>query len=60
MASDVKKKVVKNAGTTPVRTRVYPVWPPAKPLLIGLKLGESGPDSPRPPDPVALDVYPYS
>ena len=24
MASDVKKKVVKNAGTTPVRTRVYP------------------------------------
>ena len=49
MASDVKKKVVKNAGTTPVRTRVYPVWPPPNALPFPLKLGESGPDSPRPP-----------
>ena len=49
MASDVKKKVVKNAGTTPVRTRVYPVWPPPNALPLPLKLGESGPDSPKPP-----------
>ena len=51
MASDVKKKVTKNAGTTPVRTRVYPGGPlkraPLRPLR--LKLGESGPDSPKPP-----------
>ena len=50
MASDVKKKVVKNAGTTPVRTRVYPVWPPPNGPPVPLKLGESGPDSPRPPN----------
>ena len=51
MASDVKKKVVKNAGTTPVRTRVYPGGPLKRaPLFpLSLKLGESGPDSPKPP-----------
>ena len=50
MASDVKKKVTKNAGTTPVRTRVYPGLPPGKPpSSLPLKLGESGPDSPKPP-----------
>jgi hypothetical protein len=51
LASDVKKKVAKNANTTPVRGRVSPEGvrsgPPLRPLR--LKLGESGPDSPKPP-----------
>ena len=52
MASDVKKKVVKNANTTPVRGRVYPGGPLKRaPLFrLRLKLGESGPDSPKPPN----------
>ena len=49
MASGVEKKVVKITKSTPVRFRDYPVWPPPNPLPVPLKLGESGPDSPKPP-----------